>query len=325
MAESSSTKRKRDSTEEEKEPKNHKKQKTGQHVQSAKVQSVIADTNLGTQKSKNANAEKVELTSTVAMDCEMVGTGADGTVSILARCSIVNFKGEVIMDKYVKPTTKVTDFRTKVSGIKPSHLSSPDAIDFKACQSQVAKILKDRILVGHSIHHDLKVLDLTHPANLTRDTAYYKGLCPDRPRALKKLVTEILKIKVQEGMHDSVEDARAVLALYKMHRSQWEKETAEQARKHRHQARERETKKQHRNATPAATTSSSSSSARQQSAPLFSKKPHIQKPAGGAGGKHPQQAAAAAKPSKPLHKDPKRRPHNKYKTNPKGEGRRVTL
>ncbi len=53
----------------------------------------------------------------LAIDCEMVGVGDGGYRSILARVSIVNYHGHVIMDKYVLPTEKVTDYRTAVSGI----------------------------------------------------------------------------------------------------------------------------------------------------------------------------------------------------------------
>ena len=34
----------------------------------------------------------------VALDCEMVGVGLDGKRSMLARCSIVDFDGEVLLD-----------------------------------------------------------------------------------------------------------------------------------------------------------------------------------------------------------------------------------
>lgn len=58
------------------------------------------------------------------MDCEMVGTGPDGVDSILARVSIVNQFGHALLDKYVKPRETVTDYRTHVSGIRPSDLTA---------------------------------------------------------------------------------------------------------------------------------------------------------------------------------------------------------
>jgi RNA exonuclease 4 len=59
----------------------------------------------------------------VAIDCEMVGVGPGGIDSALARVSIVNYHGVVLLDKYVKPGEKVTDLRTKVSGITFKHLA----------------------------------------------------------------------------------------------------------------------------------------------------------------------------------------------------------
>ena len=61
------------------------------------------------------------LTNFIGMDCEMVGI-KDGNASILGRVSIVNRYGEKIYDKFVKPTQKVTDYRTHVSGIRPEDM-----------------------------------------------------------------------------------------------------------------------------------------------------------------------------------------------------------
>ena len=52
----------------------------------------------------------------------MVGVGEGGKDSVLARVSIVNSRGEVVLDEYVKPREKVTDHRTCFSGIRPHHL-----------------------------------------------------------------------------------------------------------------------------------------------------------------------------------------------------------
>ena len=66
----------------------------------------------------------------------------------------------------------MTDYRTAVSGIRPEDLV--DAPEFKQVQSEVAELIKDRILVGHALHHDLKVLFLDHPKKFIRDTSKYK-------------------------------------------------------------------------------------------------------------------------------------------------------
>ena len=66
----------------------------------------------------------------------------------------------------------MTDYRTAVSGVRPEDLVG--APEFKDVQAEVAEMIKDRVLVGHAIHHDLKVLFLDHPKKLIRDTSKYK-------------------------------------------------------------------------------------------------------------------------------------------------------
>jgi RNA exonuclease 4 len=58
------------------------------------------------------------------MDCEFVGVGKDGSEHMLARVSIVNNSCGVLYDKYVAAQEKVVDYRTDVSGIRPSHLKN---------------------------------------------------------------------------------------------------------------------------------------------------------------------------------------------------------
>lgn len=63
-------------------------------------------------------------TAVVALDCEMVGTGPGGRCSELARCSIVDYHGNILYDKYVQTCQPVTDYRTRWSGIRKDHLLS---------------------------------------------------------------------------------------------------------------------------------------------------------------------------------------------------------
>lgn len=193
------------------------------------TQKLIIENSKKTQKIQKSletslSVRKQEIGKYVAMDCEFVGVGPDGIQSELARVSIVNFHGHIVYDEYVQPREKVTDWRTFVSGIRPSDMKN--AISFKQAQDDVAKILKDRILVGHAIHHDLEALYLTHPKKSIRDTSkhtpfkqnYSKGKTP----SLKKLASEILGFTIQGGEHSSVEDARATMLIYKSDRKNFE-------------------------------------------------------------------------------------------------------
>ncbi|KAL1941387.1 hypothetical protein VTO73DRAFT_7204 [Trametes versicolor] len=161
----------------------------------------------------------------VAVDCEMVGVGLDGSESALARVSLVNFHGVVLMDEFVRPRERVVDYRTQFSGIRPADMVN--AKPFEEVQKTVADLLKDRILVGHAVHNDLKALLLSHPRPQTRDTQllYHKhGLVRGRRPALRNLVQQELGIAIQAGEHSSVTDARATMALFRLHRRQWEKD-----------------------------------------------------------------------------------------------------
>ncbi|XP_053414139.1 RNA exonuclease 4 [Nycticebus coucang] len=163
------------------------------------------------------------LTKALAMDCEMVGVGPKGEESIAARVSIVNQYGKCVYDKYVKPTEPVTDYRTAVSGILPENLQQGEEIE--VVQKEVAEMLKGRILVGHALHNDLKVLFLDHPKKKIRDTQKYKPFKSQvqsgRP-SLKLLSEKILGIRVQQAEHCSVQDAQAAMRLYAMVKKEWE-------------------------------------------------------------------------------------------------------
>lgn len=58
----------------------------------------------------------------VALDCEMVGIGLEGSESSLARVSIVNFKGAVVLDAFVRQREHVVDYRTQWSGVRRTDL-----------------------------------------------------------------------------------------------------------------------------------------------------------------------------------------------------------
>ncbi|CDJ57824.1 exonuclease domain-containing protein, putative [Eimeria maxima] len=52
----------------------------------------------------------------VALDCEMVGCGEDGRISILAQVGLVDEEGRVLINEYVKPQLPVTDLRAHITG-----------------------------------------------------------------------------------------------------------------------------------------------------------------------------------------------------------------
>ncbi|XP_072134172.1 apoptosis-enhancing nuclease-like isoform X1 [Mobula birostris] len=167
-------------------------------------------------------------TRCVAIDCEMVGTGPCGWLGEVARCSIVNYQGDVIYDKYVRPEGPITDYRTRWSGIRKQHMAS--ALEFNVAQREIMKILKGKIVIGHALHNDFKALKYFHPRSLTRDTSKMPilkkmaGFAEKDSVSLKNLAKQLLRKSIQVGRdgHCSVEDARAAMQLYKLVEVQWE-------------------------------------------------------------------------------------------------------
>lgn len=129
----------------------------------------------------------------LALSCSNVGVGPGGTTAMLAyvnsilrlarcyltrfvpsRVSIVDFRGNEILDTFVAPTMQVSDYRTTTTGIEASHLlaseltfSAAALIDtdfitdvgdiptFDRVQQHVAELIKGKVIVGHSLWHDL--------------------------------------------------------------------------------------------------------------------------------------------------------------------------
>lgn len=181
-----------------------------------------------TQVNKFGGLTEDEKKQYVGLDCEMVGTGLNGKRSVLARACVVNWHGDILYDAFVKVDERVTDFRTQFSGVRPSDLKSKQATKFSDCVTEVARLLKGKILVGHALVNDLKVLMLSHPRAMIRDTATYRPLMryahgKFRPRKLKDLVKEHLQLTIQGGEHTPDEDASAAMKLYQSQRSEWEK------------------------------------------------------------------------------------------------------
>lgn len=170
----------------------------------------------------------VQVTNRVALDCEMVGIGYDGKEHMLARVSIVNEQGEIIIDRYVKPQETVIDYRTEISGIRPEHISH--GVDFKTIRELVRQIIHGKILVGHALKNDLLVLNLRHPKYNIRDTSRFRPIAKKAGSfgspSLKSIALALLGESIQDGSHDSVEDARAAMKIYMLFEKEWEEKNA---------------------------------------------------------------------------------------------------
>ncbi|XP_057853379.2 RNA exonuclease 4-like isoform X1 [Cryptomeria japonica] len=182
---------------------------------------------------KRIPAEKEQI-SAIALDCEMVGGGQDGSLDLCARVCLVNEEEKVLFHYYVKPPIPITNYRYDITGIKPEHLM--EAMPLKQVQETIQQILyngeaiwrirlkggKAKVLVGHGLDHDLQCLAMEYPTHLIRDTAKYIPLLKTSKasNSLKYLTQSFLGYKIQNGTRDPYEDCVASMRIYKKMRNQ---------------------------------------------------------------------------------------------------------
>ncbi|XP_054825147.1 uncharacterized protein LOC129322787 [Prosopis cineraria] len=170
----------------------------------------------------------------IAIDCEMVGGGSDGSLDLCARVCMVDEDENLIFHTYVQPQIPVTNYRYDITGLTEEHLR--DAMPLKEVQDKVLQILyngesigkvrldggKAKLLVGHDLEHDLDCLKLNYPDHMLRDTAKYRPLMKTNlvSHSLKYLTRTYLGYDIQTGTHDPYEDCVSVMRLYKRIRSQ---------------------------------------------------------------------------------------------------------
>ena len=172
-------------------------------------------------KTQYSSKTSSTLEMVVGLDCEMVGTGENGKDSMLARVSIVDHKGKPLLDTFVAESEKVTDYRTKISGITAEKLRNAPSI--KTVRKQVWELLNGKILVGHNLNSDMDALKLYFPRKMIRDTAKYKLFQKGwKTPSLKSLAFKHLNKTIQNGEHSSIVDAFTAVQLYLRYRREWE-------------------------------------------------------------------------------------------------------
>jgi hypothetical protein len=177
---------------------------------------------------------KTFVENAVAIDCEMVGVGPikeDGTTkSSLARVAICDFNGKRLMDKFVIPKEgieAISDYRTNYSGITPEKLVRLDKTkhSYEKVKAEVHKLVEGKVIVGHGLINDFKVLDLEVPPNRKWDSTELDVFKKNHstliraPRKLKEIAKEFAGNNIQLAErtgHSPLEDARAAMNLYRI-------------------------------------------------------------------------------------------------------------
>lgn len=143
----------------------------------------------------------------------------------LARVSVCRGAGELaglpFIDDYISVAEPVVDYLTAWSGISPGDLdrtTSPHAlVGLKHAYKKLWLLLNlGCVFVGHSLANDFRTINIHVPKKQVVDTVdlFFKREL-HRKLNLKFLAWCVLKEKIQEDTHDSIEDATTALKLWR--------------------------------------------------------------------------------------------------------------
>ncbi|KAF1911381.1 PAB-dependent poly(A)-specific ribonuclease subunit PAN2 [Ampelomyces quisqualis] len=168
----------------------------------------------------------------IRLQAEEIEMKADGTRQTirpdrkgLARVSVCRGEGEhaglPFIDDYIAVSEQVIDYLTEWSGISPGDLNretSPHApVSLKHAYKKLWLLLNlGCVFVGHSLANDFRTINIHVPKAQVVDTSNLFFL-PDFKRKLnlKFLAWCVLKERIQQDTHDSIEDATTALKLWR--------------------------------------------------------------------------------------------------------------
>ncbi|KAH7927078.1 PAB-dependent poly(A)-specific ribonuclease subunit PAN2 [Leucogyrophana mollusca] len=168
----------------------------------------------------------------VSMQQEETEYRSDGTNRVirparlsLARVSVLRGdgpkEGVPFIDDHIHTSEAIVDYLTEFSGIKfgdlDPHLSRHTLTPLKLVYKKL-RLLVDRgcIFIGHGLSKDFRIINIFVPPEQVIDTVdLYFLRARQRRLSLRFLSWFVLQETIQTDTHDSIEDARSALRLYK--------------------------------------------------------------------------------------------------------------
>ncbi|EJD06087.1 uncharacterized protein FOMMEDRAFT_78690 [Fomitiporia mediterranea MF3/22] len=169
----------------------------------------------------------------VSMQQEESEYRSDGTKKVLrparlslARVSVLRATegpkfGVPFIDDHIHTSEAIVDYLTEYSGIKygdlDPHMSRQTLVPLKVAYKKL-RLLVDLgcVFIGHGLKKDFRIINLFVPADRVLDTVdIYFIESRHRRLSLRFLSWIVLKENIQTGEHDSIEDARCALLLFR--------------------------------------------------------------------------------------------------------------
>ncbi|KAG5440074.1 hypothetical protein PCK2_000586 [Pneumocystis canis] len=147
------------------------------------------------------------------IDCEMIYT--TGGME-LARITIYDINGKLLLDELIKPKNQIIDFNTRWSGINSLENAKLSLSDLHDILFTKLKLCNSTILIGHGLENDLIALRLIHKRIIDTALLFQEEKRSQHKYSLKYLAKKYLNRKIQTNMingHDSKEDAQTTLDL----------------------------------------------------------------------------------------------------------------
>ncbi|KII89238.1 hypothetical protein PLICRDRAFT_160474 [Plicaturopsis crispa FD-325 SS-3] len=168
----------------------------------------------------------------VSMQQEEIEYRSDGTKKVLrparlslARVSVLRGDGSKqslpFIDDHIHTSEVIVDYLTEFSGIKFGDLDpnlSPYTLTPLKLVYKKLRVLVDRgcIFIGHGLSKDFRIINIFVPPEQVIDTVdLYFIKARQRRLSLRFLAWFVLHENIQTDTHDSIEDARTALMLYK--------------------------------------------------------------------------------------------------------------